>query len=69
MKNKIIELMKSENISTYYNAIYFQPITGKFLFADKYLDNDIAISLINNRDIKFKSISKHQGETMLKYTL
>lgn len=68
-KETIIKLMNDEvyNYSSHYNAIYFQPKTGKFLYADTYINNEIVNNLINDKTITYIGNCIHQSEKMLKY--
>jgi hypothetical protein len=70
-KERIIELMNNEsyNESSYYNAIYFQPISGMFLYADKYIKSETIIELIDSKVIENVGAYVHQGELMIKYIL
>jgi hypothetical protein len=70
-KETIIQLMNDEsyNESSFYNAIYFQPISGMFLYADKYIKNETIIELIDSKVIEYIGTHVHQGELMVKYIL
>jgi hypothetical protein len=70
-KETIIQLMNDEsyNESSFYNAIYFQPTSGMFLYADKYIKSEAIIELIDNKVIENVGTHTHQGELMVKYIL
>ena len=50
-------------------GIYYQPLTGKFLYDDRYVPNDVVQNLIEKKVIVCKGLKMHQGEKMELYTL
>jgi hypothetical protein len=67
----LLALMKNEKLNdlSFYHSVWFQPSSGRFLFADKYTRYEILEPLIENKTLVFKGIEYHQGEYMLRYTL
>jgi len=55
--------------SPYYHSVWFQCSTGRFIYADKILDFDVVVPLIENKTLVFKAVVNHQGEKMLRYVL
>jgi len=55
--------------SSYFHSVWFQPSSGRFLFADQYTRYEIVEPLIENKTLAFKGIENHQGEKMLRYSL
>jgi hypothetical protein len=67
----LLALMKNAtlNDSSFYHSVWFQPSSGRFLFADQYTRYEVVEPLIENKTLVFKGIENHQGESMLRYTL
>jgi hypothetical protein len=55
--------------SSYFHSVWFQPSSGRFLYADKYTRYEIVEPLIKNKTLVFKGIENHQDEKMLRYVL
>lgn len=55
--------------SSLWHSVWFQPSSGRFLFADQYTRYEIIEPLIKDKTLVFKGIEKHQGELMLRYIL
>jgi hypothetical protein len=55
--------------SSYRHSVWFQPLSGRFLYDDTYIKYEVVEPLIENGILVFKSIGNHQGEKMLRYVL
>jgi hypothetical protein len=55
--------------SSMWHSVWFQPSSGRFLFADKYTRYEVIEPLIENKTLTFQSVESHQGEQMLRYVL
>jgi hypothetical protein len=55
--------------SSFWHSVWFQPSSGRFLFADQYTRYEVVEPLIENKTLVFKSVESHQGEQMLRYVL
>jgi hypothetical protein len=55
--------------SSYWHSVWFQPSSGRFLFADQYTRYEVVEPLIENKTLIFEGIENHQGEKMLRYVL
>ena len=72
---RVITMMDAEKIrskigiksSGMVDSVWFQPSEGRFLFFDMELPYEVALSLINLKEVIFKEYSFHQGEKMLRY--
>jgi hypothetical protein len=54
---------------SYFHSVWFQPSSGRFLFADQYTRYEVVEPLIENKTLTFKGIENHQGEQMFRYVL
>jgi len=61
--------MRCMRPSPYYHSVWFRPLTGIFLFADRYVHYEVIEPLIDNKTLVFKGIENHQGEKMVRYVL
>ena len=55
--------------SSFWHSVWFQPSSGRFLFADQYTRYEVVEPLIENKTLVFKGVESHQGEQMLRYVL
>lgn len=55
--------------SYYRHSVWFQPLSGRFLFDDTYIRYEVIEPLIENNKLVFKGVENHQGEKMLRYVL
>jgi len=72
--NTIKEELKKKDMrcmrpSSYYHSVWLRPLTGRFLFADRYVYYEVIEPLIDNKTLIFKGVENHQGEKMLRYVL
>ena len=66
------ELAKDDGFykgSSMWHSVWFQPSSGRFLFADQYTRYEVIEPLIENKTLTFQSVESHQGEQMLRYVL
>jgi hypothetical protein len=69
IKDELAKQNKYYASSNYFNAVWFRPSSANFLFADKYVEQEIIKPLIDNNILVYKGIEVHQGEKMIKYSL
>jgi hypothetical protein len=55
--------------SSYRHSVWFQPLSGRFLYDDTFINYEVVEPLIENETLVFKGIENHQGEKMLRYVL
>ena len=55
--------------SSFWHSVWFQPSSGRFLFADQYTRYEVVEPLIENKTLIFVGAENHQGEQMLRYVL
>lgn len=55
--------------SPFWHSVWFQPSTGRFLFADNYIKYEVIEPLIENKTFIYKGYENHQGEQMLRYVV
>jgi hypothetical protein len=55
--------------SSFWHSVWFQPSSGRFLFADQYTRYEVVEPLIENKTLIFVGSENHQGEQMLRYVL
>jgi hypothetical protein len=67
------ELGKPEDIglkhSSFYHSVWFEPLAGRFLYADKWVLYEVVEPLILNKTLLYKGFETHQGQKMLRYVL
>jgi len=69
IKHELSKKNKFYKPSSFYHSVWFQPSSGRFLFADQYTRYEVIEPLIKNKTLVFKGVGNHQGEKMLRYVL
>ena len=69
MKRELSKENEFYKPSSLWHSVWFQPSSGRFLFADQYTLYAVVQPLIQNKILVFKGIESHQGEQMLRYVL
>lgn len=62
------EINKEEQ-SSYFNAVWFCPEIGGFLYADYPILHSVIFPLIENKTLVYKGLERHRGKLMPKYIL
>lgn len=61
--------LKKEHQSSIFNAVWFYPKIGAFLYADFPVTHEVIYPLIENKTLVYKGVERHQDELMPKYVL
>ena len=69
MDNERKKTHKWDLRSSFKEAVYFEPASGRFLFDDGYIRYEVIEPLIADGTLVYKEFAMHQGDKMLKYVL
>lgn len=69
IKNELSKEIDFSKPCSYFHSVWFQPSSGRFIYADQYTRYEVVEPLIENKTLIFKGVENHQGEQMLRYVL